>query len=100
MTRMNQPGYMPPNASGQSPQMRVNMEKISNAGCVKCGHTDFTVKAKVKMISPIQSPSGEWTPAVMQNIVCEQCGHIFKIEEWVENQKKLANNPILSGRAD
>jgi hypothetical protein len=71
-------------------QMRINIDVMSlpNAKCVKCGNDKFISVANIKMISPIESPSGDWAHGVAQWWECSLCNYKFNPNEWVENRLK------------
>lgn len=67
----------------------VDLSKIKNVICVKCGLSDqFTMLGVIKMISPIQSRSGKWDTAINASWVCNGCHHPFDAGEWLKKQKE------------
>jgi hypothetical protein len=53
----------------------------------------------IKMISPIQSPSGKWDSAIKASWVCKECSHPFNPKEWLDNQAKELHDEKIK-RAD
>jgi hypothetical protein len=81
-------GSMGMSPKGQQ-RLTVDISKIKDITCVKCGLSDkFTMVGAIKMISPIQSPSGKWDTAINASWVCIGCHHPFNANEWLNKQKE------------
>jgi len=74
--------------TGNQFNMNLNIMALPNAKCLNCDHEEFTTKANIKMISPMQSPNGQWAHAAAQQWICRKCDKPFIPEEWINNKLK------------
>jgi hypothetical protein len=76
--------------------MKLNVMALPNGKCVKCGCEDFISRANIKMISPLQSPDGQWAHGIASWWACLECGHKFDPKEWIEkNDKEKKEEPVI-----
>jgi hypothetical protein len=93
----------PNKPDGNQFRMAMNIMNLPNVKCIKCDHEEFALHSHLKMISPMQSPSGQWTNAATQWWKCCNCGYMFNPDEWVKKHESEKNSPIVippAGRAD
>lgn len=94
------PGMGMNRPQGNQFQMNLNVLSLPNATCVKCGCEFFESRANIKMISPMQSPDGQWAHGVAQWWACANCYYKFDPKEWVEKHLKeeenKKNEPIIA----
>jgi predicted nucleic-acid-binding Zn-ribbon protein len=91
------PGARVNSPQGNQFKIQLDVMALPNAKCIKCGNAEFTLRANVKMISPMQSPDGQWAHGVAQWWACLQCGYKFDPSEWVnkrfeDSKKEEATN--------
>jgi len=72
----------------QGNQFKINIDIMSlpNAKCIKCDNERFSLVCNMKMISPMQSPTGDWAHGVAQWWECSnpECKHKFDSKEWID----------------
>jgi len=73
---------------GGPQQIRLDLATMPDGCCVKCDNKEFISTANIKMISPLQSPTGQWAHGVAQWWACTRCGYKFDPNEWIEKTKK------------
>lgn len=76
---INKPG-------GNQFQVKLDIMALPNAKCVKCDCEFFIARSNIKMISPMQSPDGQWAHGVAQWWSCQNCGYKFDPKEWVDKR--------------
>lgn len=79
---------MIPGMGGQPQQIRLDLATMPNGYCIKCNNKEFIATANIKMISPLQSPTGQWAHGVAQWWACTKCGYKFDPNEWIAKIQK------------
>jgi hypothetical protein len=79
---------IPGMGGGQQQAIRIDLATMPDGRCVKCDNNTFVATANIKMISPLQSPTGQWAHGVAQWWACIQCGYKFDPMEWIAKTKK------------
>lgn len=69
-------------------QIRLDLAKMPDGHCVKCDNKEFIATANIKMISPLQSPNGQWAHGIAQWWACTNCGYKFDPNEWVAKNQE------------
>jgi hypothetical protein len=87
---MRNQGMGMPRIPGMGPQQKIQLDlaTMPDGRCIKCDNKEFIATANIKMISPLQSPNGQWAHGVAQWWACTQCGYKFDPNEWVAKMKK------------
>lgn len=80
------------NAKGQKAIVNVDLRKCEDFKCPACGSIYFvTSVVRVKIVSPVVSPTGELSFVVLPVLSCANCGYVIDENEVEEEtrEKKL-----------
>jgi len=65
-----------PGGQQQPPQMKINIDDLTDVGCDECGGFYFRQITLFKRLSPLVSPTGNEQLVPVPSFRCDDCGHV------------------------